>query len=434
MGAAYFFLATSLRQRDRAAIISSMTHMRDEYRDEGIPGLEREAAVQISRQGKDAHLIRLLSRNGRELLKMRTASRNGFNLEKAFPAVPRNALRWLALPGTRDGQIMELASWRLSNGDILQVGNSDAAREDVLERFRWILAAVFLPAVLLGFIGGFLIARRALSPVRDLIETLEAVESGAMGVRAPLRHTGDELQELTELFNGMMGRIETLVSGMKNALDNVAHDLRTPMTRLRAVAELPLRSEAGTSDCREALADCIEESDKVLGMLDTLMDISEAETGTIALALEPVDVSEFLREAHEAYHYAAEEKGLRVEVAAEKNIRVLCDRSRMRRVISNLLDNAVKYTPSGGEIRLTAAREGTLAAITVRDTGVGIPPQDMPRIWERLYRSEAGRSQRGLGLGLSLVKAIVQAHDGSVDVSSSPGAGSRFTVRLKLAS
>jgi len=434
MGAAYFFLATSLRQRDRAAIISSMTHMRDEYRDEGIPGLEREAAVQISRQGKDAHLIRLLSRNGRELLKMRTASWNGFNLEKAFPAVPRNALRWLALPGTRDGQIMELASWRLSNGDILQVGNSDAAREDVLERFRWILAAVFLPAVLLGFIGGFLIARRALSPVRDLIETLEAVESGAMGVRAPLRHTGDELQELTELFNGMMGRIETLVSGMKNALDNVAHDLRTPMTRLRAVAELPLRSEAGTSDCREALADCIEESDKVLGMLDTLMDISEAETGTIALALEPVDVSEFLREAHEAYHYAAEEKGLRVEVAAEKNIRVLCDRSRMRRVISNLLDNAVKYTPSGGEIRLTAAREGTLAAITVRDTGVGIPPQDMPRIWERLYRSEAGRSQRGLGLGLSLVKAIVQAHDGSVDVSSSPGAGSRFTVRLKLAS
>jgi len=365
---------------------------------------------------------------------MRTASWNGFNLEKAFPAVPRNALRWLALPGTRDGQIMELASWRLSNGDILQVGNSDAAREDVLERFRWILAAVFLPAVLLGFIGGFLIARRALSPVRDLIETLEAVESGAMGVRAPLRHTGDELQELTELFNGMMGRIETLVSGMKNALDNVAHDLRTPMTRLRAVAELPLRSEAGTPDCREALADCIEESDKVLGMLDTLMDISEAETGTIALALEPVDVSEFLREAHEAYRYAAEEKGLRVEVAAEKNIRVLCDRSRMRRVISNLLDNAVKYTPSGGEIRLTAAREGTLAAITVRDTGVGIPPQDMPRIWERLYRSEAGRSQRGLGLGLSLVKAIVQAHDGSVDVSSSPGAGSRFTVRLKLAS
>ncbi|MDE1977385.1 MAG: HAMP domain-containing protein, partial [Elusimicrobia bacterium] len=267
MSAAYFLLASSLRRRDRSAIVSSLAHMRDEYNDEGLRGIEREAAVQISRQGKDAHVIRLLSRNGRELLKMRTASWNGFDLQKAIPAIPRSTLSWNVLPGTRDGQIMELASWRLSNGDIIQVGNSDAAREDVLDRFRWILAAVFLPAVLLGFIGGFLIARRALQPVQDLIQTLEAVKSGTMGARAPDRCAGGELADLTGIFNTMMERIESLVRGMKNALDNVAHDLRTPMTRLRAVAELPLRSEAGGSDCREALADCVEESDKVLAML-----------------------------------------------------------------------------------------------------------------------------------------------------------------------
>ncbi len=435
MISAYFILASSLKHRDRAAIISSLTHMRDAYKDEGQRGLEREAAVQISRQGKDAHVIRLLSRDGRKLLEMRTATWNGFNLNRAVPIVPPKTLRWTVIPGIRDEQVMELASRRLSNGDILQVGNSDAAREDVLERFRWILAAIFLPAILLGFIGGFFIARRALRPVRDLIQTLEAVKSGAIGARAPDRPASGELAELAGIFNTMMERIESLVRGMKSALDNVAHDLRTPMTRLRAIAELPLRSEPGVFDYREVLADCVEESDNVLAMLDTLMDISEAETGTMTLKLESVDMHELLGQAVEAYRYAAEEKGIRINADdAAANVRVLCDRGRMRRVVANLLDNAVKYTPAGGLITVDVAEKNGFAIFRVSDTGIGIPADDLPKIWDRLYRGGTSRSQRGLGLGLSLVKAIVDAHGGDVSVASTSGSGSCFTLRLKITS
>jgi len=433
MTAAYFFVASSLRRGDRAAIASDLVHFRDEYRDEGLAGLKSEAATQIWEGGQDIRLIRLLGAGRRGIFDLRANGWSKFNLPGITPPAGLKP-SWTSIPAPPDDQSMEIVSQALPNGEILQIGQSTARREDVLERFRWILAAVFVLAIILGLVGAFLMSRRALSPIRGLVRTLEAVKSGAIGARAPLRHTGDELQELTELFNGMMERIEALVSGMKSALDNVAHDLRTPMTRLRAVAELPLRSEADVSDYREALADCVEESDKVLGMLDTLMDISEAETGTMALSMEPTNVSELLREAREAYRYAAEEKGLRVDVAGGEDIRVLCDRGRMRRVVANLLDNAVKYTDPGGEINLTATREDGFIAVIVRDTGIGIPPQDLSKIWERLYRSEAGRSQRGLGLGLSLVKAIVQAHDGSVEVSSAVGSGSRFTVRLKTVS
>jgi signal transduction histidine kinase len=165
-------------------------------------------------------------------------------------------------------------------------------------------------------------------------------------------------------------------------------------------------------------------------MLNTLMDISEAETGTMRLQVEPVNVAELVRNTIDLYEDVAEEKGVALHAELLEEAVVELDSNRMRQVLANLVDNAVKYTPRGGRVNLAVKRTSTGTAIEVRDTGRGITPDDLPRIWDRLYRGDKSRAERGLGLGLSLVRAIVQAHGGTVSVVSAPGEGARFEVTL----
>jgi signal transduction histidine kinase len=247
----------------------------------------------------------------------------------------------------------------------------------------------------------------------------------------PVQETGDALAELGQLVNAMLDRIDAVLAGMRGALDNVAHDLRTPMTRLRGIAERALASNH-PAVLRDALADCVEESERVVAMLSTLMDISEAETGTMTLRREPTDLADLVRQSLELYEDLAEERGIRIETTTSGDVHIPLDRNRMRQVLANLVDNAVKHTPRGGRIEIAARRDGDRARVTVSDTGMGIPANELPHIWDRLYRGDKSRAERGLGLGLSLVRAIVEAHGGTVAVSSEPGAGSRFELSLPV--
>jgi signal transduction histidine kinase len=202
------------------------------------------------------------------------------------------------------------------------------------------------------------------------------------------------------------------------------------MMRLRGTAELALQAPAGGDALRDALTDCVEESEQVIAMLDTLMDISEAETGVMTLQREPVVVGELLADVADLYSELAEEKNLTLRIVEPPPLTIRVDHVRMRQALANLLDNAVKYTPAGGAVELSAEETGGRVRIHVRDTGPGIPPQDLDRIWDRLYRGDSSRSARGLGLGLSLVRAITRAHGGEASVISEPGRGAEFLVEL----
>lgn len=340
----------------------------------------------------------------------------------------------LSMPQGWDPASLETASVLLLDGTLVEVGKSTEAREDLLARFRAALGLVTLLIFAVALLGGFLATRSAIQPIRRLTQAVrDIIRTGRTDARVPVDPTGDALDELTMLFNAMLDKIEGLVTAMRGALDNVSHDLRTPLTRLRGTAELALAAPPDVDRYREALADCIEETDRVLVMLNTLMDISEAESGTLRLQREPVALREVVDRAIDLYRDVAETKRISLHAAGGEAVVVSADRTRLEQVAANLIDNAVKYTPPGGRVDVEIAPEGEMARLSVRDTGPGIPPDELPRIWDRLFRGDTSRTERGLGLGLSLVKAIVEAHGGTVAVASEPRIGSTFTASFPMA-
>jgi signal transduction histidine kinase len=426
----YFFLYSSFQKQDREAILLALRELSSLYEIGGISALEKEVRIEKKFQKKTSFFIRVAGSKNKTLFISLPYQWLEFDIKKLEKIVPNENGKLMRLPSTNDEYVLEVASTRLADGHWLQVGKSTEDQERLLGRFREIFAAVMFPLVLLGFVSGSVLAFRALRPIRHLIRTVQSIEIGKKEVRVPSPRTGDELDELVRLFNEMLGKIETLIHAMRASLDNVAHDLRTPLTRLRGIAEVALQSGQNVEVCREALTDCIEESERIITMLNTIMDISEAETGAMKLHQEVVNISALIEVVVDIYCYVTEEKGIVVHKAIPKVLNVRADSTRMSQVLGNLLDNAIKYTLNGGQIHIEAYQRQRQVVITVKDTGLGIPQEQLPRIWDRLYRGDQSRSQKGLGLGLSLVKAIVQAHNGRVDAFSEPGKGSTFTIYL----
>jgi signal transduction histidine kinase len=409
----YYLTAVSLTQRDRQILQGKLGDYTAAYLRGGINLL--------------ANTVRIEQRAAPERLFVRVIDRG------VEAVVLSDSDGW-------DPARLETASVQLADGTLVQVGKSTEAREALLARFRAALGLVTLSIVVIALTGGWLVTQSALFPIRRLTQAVrQIIRTGRTNARVPLAGTGDALDELTALFNAMLDKIEGLVTAMRHSLDNVSHDLRTPLTRLRGTAEIALAGPPDVERYREALADCVEESDRVFVMLNTLMDISEAESGAMQLQREPVALGDVVARATDLYREVADAKGVAMVVrggtgpqdaTAQPDAVVMGDRTRLEQVAANLIDNALKYTPPGGRVEVEIGADDQSAMLRVRDTGPGIPAAEMPRIFDRLFRGDTSRTERGLGLGLSLVKAVVEAHGGTVSVESEPGRGAVFTVRL----
>ena len=427
---AYFFIDYLLETGERELIEARMQDYRAWYAEGGLDSLKARFDEQ-SETDKAAFFVRIIGPYNKAFFVSIPRGAKGFDPAQLDRIKPKGPGTWYTIKDFGKHNIWTIGSMSLRSDLVLQVGKSSTQIWDLLSNFRSAFILFIVPILLLGVAGGGILTFRAMWPLRRLIQTVRNIlDTGEMSTRVPVGSGRGELHQLVSLFNKMLDKNEALIGAMHNSLDNVAHDLRTPMTRMRGVAEFALQGQQNLEACREALADCLEESDRVLTMLNALMDVAEAETGVMRLEIAEVSIPELIQAVVDLYEVIADEKHITITLDLPGELLVKADYARIQQVIANLLDNALKYSEDSGQVTITARRENGSAVITVADTGIGIPAHEIEKIWDRLYRGDRSRSQRGLGLGLSFVRAIVQAHGGTVHVQSEINKGSTFTVML----
>jgi heavy metal sensor kinase len=333
------------------------------------------------------------------------------------------------VPGRKDE--VRILYARLSPRIIIQVGQAMETRSRFFDAFKGIFIGTMLFLIVLAAGVGWFMAKQAVSGVEAVTRTARMISGSSLEERVPVKARGDEIDQLAITFNQMLDRIQGLLVELKEMTDNIAHDLKSPIARVRGAAEVTLATGKSLEEYEAMAASTIEECDRLLDMINTMLLISKTEAGVDTLSIGEIDLTQLVHDACELYEPGAEDKQITLSCAAPDGMRLTGDGRMIQRMLANLLDNAIKYTGPGGRVDVSASNTATgRMEISVADTGTGIASGDLPRVFERFYRGDQSRSASGIGLGLSLARAIARAHGGDITVVSAPGTGSSFTVTI----
>lgn len=356
------------------------------------------------------------------------------------PAAPASAL----LPPDREGvetlggngtpYLRVMTSRRTIDGIpvTIRVIRSETSLRDELSRLVLVLGLGIPLAIGAATFGGWLLARRALAPLGQMAEQTRAITAERLSERLPADGSGDELDQLAQVFNKTLERLERSFEQLRRFTSDASHELRTPLTALRSVGEVGLREGTDAKTAQEVIASMLEEADQLARLVDTLLNLSRAEAGVLKLHPEQVDLGELAREVSAHLGVLAEEKEQKIVVEADAPVVMSADRLVLRQALINLVDNAIKYSPRGAPIRIVVSASSGASRLDVIDQGIGIAPEHQGRVFDRFYRVDTGRSREhgGAGLGLALARWAAETHGGRIELESTPGRGSTFRIVL----
>jgi len=360
-------------------------------------------------------------------------------------AVPENVIRrsldghraHMVLPLSGEADCMTLVSPALlADGQrgVCQVGMSLGGVNQRLVKYGSVLAGIWLAVVAVGALVSYRLTQGPLNQLRAMTARVREISASALHLRLPRAGTDDEFDALAETLNEMLERLQDSVRRLNQFTADAAHELRSPVSRLRMAADVALSGDDPSERSRAALEDIISQADGLTSLVNSLLFLAREGAGREAAKMQDVDAAELVDETASLYAAVAEDKGLTLDSSGVDAARVRGDRQRLLRAIGNLLENAIQYTAPGGTITLAGRIDGHAYTFAVSDTGCGISASDLPHVFDRFYRTDASRQASGAGLGLSIVQAIAQAHDGNVIVESEPGRGSTFRLTIPLAS
>jgi hypothetical protein len=422
----YFALNTRrlITEQITRTVTAEVTRLREQYTEAGIRGLVLFIDLRSRRPGSSLYLV--TTPTGEALAGNVAALAPG---ALDHPGWIETSYRRIEAPDDVEHRAM-VQVVELPGGFRLLVGRDLEERERIYgiiaNAGRWSFALV----VVLGLAGGFFVSRRVLKRIDAMTDTAQTIMAGDLAGRLPVAGTGDELDRLAGNLNVMLERIEALMGGLKEVTDNIAHDLKTPLTRLRNRCEQALRTARGDGEYRAALEATIAESDELIRTFDALLMIARAESGQARDNMTEFDAAEIARDVGELYEPLAEQKGLALKVEASEAAPVRGNRELVSQALANLIDNAIKYAGAEAsklngapaEIVVKVGAEGERIVLTVADRGPGIADADRGRVVERFVRLEQSRSQPGSGLGLSLASAVARLHGGELKLEDNqPG-------------
>ena len=432
----YALITSVIRERTDQELLSQASQFSALLRERGIREIENLALLEAQAAGEKKVFIRLLYPTGQAFSSSNMAYWKDIAVRKTaigqLLGGSSQVLETVSLDARQD-QVRILYAM-IGPGVILQVGQSMENYARIIDAFRRIFLVTMALLMALATGVGWFMARRAVSGVEAITRTAREISAGTLEKRVPVKERGDEIDQLALTFNQMLDRIQTLVTEIRQMGDNIAHDLKSPLTRIRGIAEITLTTGESLPEYQAMAASAIEECDRLLDMINTMLMISKTKAGVDKSLRERIDLRRLVRDACAIFGTLAEDKGLTLVCDADETHgarEILGDIRSIQRMLANLLDNAIKYTACGGSVRVRVLEcAGSALAITVTDTGTGISAEDLPHIFERFYRCDRSRSEAGTGLGLSLARAIARAHGGDITVESRPDLGSAFTATL----
>ena len=315
-------------------------------------------------------------------------------------------------------------------GAVLHLGYISNSRKDLINLFLHISGVIFIPILLAGIAIGSYMVTRSLRDISRVRRTAIEIYRGDLDSRVERSYNGDELDQLSEAFNTMLSRINFLIRNMAAMVDNLAHDLRSPLTKLKANAEIALLSDKPAEYFKAVLEKSLSDYDRIIALINHVLSISEAETGVAPMHFEWVGLRELVESVHEFYAPLAIDSGIEFVMEEIDDLSIRVNKARIWQCLCNIVDNAFKFTGEGAGIRMTAKRRDCYAVIAISDTGIGIAEKDLPYIFERFFKADKGRTGQGYGLGLNLSRAIAAMHGGSIKVDSAVGEGTTFSIIL----